>query len=236
MAENNDGPDLTGTKLVEASPLTYLLRLPAQDNGGKPVPTLVMMHGRGANQGDIYELVPYVDKRVMIVAPRAPVKFSDDPRGSFMWYENVQPGTPAPGTLETALEKLAALIDQLEQSTGVTIDRSQLYIGGFSQGAVMSYALVSAYPELVAGVLAHSGPFSEELATRLRQANLQGKPFFIAHGTRETMLPIDHAQRAVKTLKEAGADVTYREYPIAHETSDESRRDLADWLNSRLKF
>jgi poly(3-hydroxybutyrate) depolymerase len=49
---------LTGTKLVEGGPLTYLLRWPSQANNGKPVPTLLMLHGWGGNEADIYELVP----------------------------------------------------------------------------------------------------------------------------------------------------------------------------------
>jgi phospholipase/carboxylesterase len=237
MSEENSGPDLSGTKLVESGPLTYLLRLPSQKNNGQPFPALIMMHGRGANQGDIYELVPYVDKRVLVAAPRAPLLFSDDPRGSFMWYETAGPGKAAPGTMEAALDKLLAFIGQLEQSAGVGIDRNQLYIGGFSQGAVMSYVLASARPDLVAGIIAHSGPFSDEVEKRLREAGskLSGKPFFIAHGTKDDMVPPSHSQSAASVLRELGADVTYKEYPLAHETSVPSRHDLADWLNSRLK-
>lgn len=161
---------------------------------------------------------------------------SNDPRGSFKWFETLQLATPSPAILQAVLEKLVSLIGELDKSSGLTIDRTQLYVGGFSQGALMSYFLAGAHPELVAGVIAHSAPFSQAIETQLRQANLRGKPFFVAHGTNETLLPIEYAQRAVKTLKEAGAEVTYREFPLAHQISIESRQALAAWLNARLKF
>jgi phospholipase/carboxylesterase len=100
----------------------------------------------------------------------------------------------------------------------------------------MSYFLAGAYPELVARVIVHSAPFSQAIETHLGQANLRGKPFFVAHGTNETILPLDYAKRTVKTLTQAGAELSYREFPLAHETSVESRKALAEWLNSRLKF
>ena len=234
MSENS-GPDLTGTQLQEGGGMTYLLRLPSVKID-KPVPALVMMHGRGANEGDIYELVPYVDKRVLVVAPRAPMLNSDDPRGSFKWYDISQPGDPAEGGIDASVRKVIKFIEQLGPTLGVEIDPAQIYIGGFSQGAAMSYAVVSERPELVAGVIGHSGPFNDRAEARLRQANLKGKPFFVAHGTQDFLKIDEHGRRAAKVLKEIGTDLTYKEYDFAHETTVESRHDLADWLNSRLKF
>ncbi len=223
------------TTLIENSVLPYLLRLP-EGSGDKPVPALIMMHGRGANEGDIYELVPFVDRRVLVAAPRAPLLNSDDPRGSFKWFDISAPGVAEPGTFDASVAKMVSFIEQLEQSTGVAIDRAQVYVGGFSQGAAMSLGLVAARPDLIAGVIAHSGPFSSQIETRVRAAKLAGKPFFVAHGTRDAILPLDHANRMITTLRELGADVTYHEYDFDHETSVQSRQDLADWLNPRLKF
>jgi len=233
--ENKAGPDVSGTKLIEGDTLTYLLRLPAEVSD-KPVPTLLLMHGRGANEGDVFELTQYIDRRFMIIAPRAPMKFSDDPRGSFMWYDNIEPGVAVPGSLETAVQKVVDFMGEVEQSAGVKIDRNQLYIGGFSQGAAMSYALIRAYPDMAAGVMAHSSPFREGQEAELRQvaAKLKGKPFFVAHGTGDFLNIDEHGRRAARFLREIGADLTYKEYSFAHETSPQSRQDLADWLNPRL--
>lgn len=235
MSQENSGPDISDTTLAEAAGITYRLRAP-QGGEGK-VPTIIMIHGYGANEGDVYELVPYFDKRLLIAAPRGPGLYSDDTRGSFKWYTmdlqtcQAEPGAPDPG-----LAQLLASIEALPASLGLDIDPAHLFIGGFSQGAVMSLAAVSARPELFAGVICHSCPFSEELAGRLRGAadQLRGKPFFLAHGQND-FLPIDdHGRKTAEVLREIGADLTYKEYDFAHETTVQSRQDMADWLNPRL--
>ncbi|MEI6043566.1 MAG: alpha/beta fold hydrolase [Chloroflexota bacterium] len=235
MTQSGGGPDLTGTTLIEGEELTYLLRLPTLATA-KPIPALVMLHGRGANEGDIYELVSYVDQRVLVVAPRAPLLHSEDPRGSFKWYDLDPSGRVVEDLLEASLEKLITFIEQVAQFSAVAVDPRQIYLGGFSQGAAISYALVTTRPDLVAGVIVHSSPFAPQVEARLRGARLHGKPFFVAHGLHDFLTIAEHGQRAARCLREIGADVTYHEYPFAHETSPQSRGDLAAWLNSRLSF
>lgn len=236
MSQENNGPDISDTTLAESAGITVRLRYPKPGDAGK-TPTIVMIHGYGANEGDVFELVPYFDKRLLIAAPRGPGLYSDDPRGSFKWYTmDLQTCQAAPGAPDPGLTQLLAAIEALPASLGLEIDPAHLFIGGFSQGAVMSLAAVSTRPGLFAGVICHSCPFSEELAGRLRgaAAQLKGKPFFLAHGQSD-FLPIDdHGRKVAEVLREVGADLTYKEYDFAHETSVQSRHDMADWLNPRL--
>ncbi len=235
MSENSNGPDISGTKLVDQKGLVYRLRLP-EGKPGRPSPVLVMIHGRGANEGDIYELVPNIDRRVLIAAPRGPLLFDKNPRGNFAWYEFTGSGLSDWKAIEPSLKKLVDFIKDLEETAGVPVDRGQIYFGGFSQGAAMSYALVAAHPDLAAGVIAHSGPFHPIIGEKLSRANLKGKPFFIAHGQNDFLPPRENGRKAAELLKGLGAEVTYKEYPFAHETSPESRQDLDNWLIPRLKF
>lgn len=236
MTEQNSGPDISDTTLGQAANLTYRLRLP-QNSGQSTGPAIVMIHGYGANDGDIYELVPYLDRRMLIAAPRGPGNYSDDPRGSFKWYDmDLQTCQAEPGAPDASLEKLLQFIEALPASAGATIEPGQLFVGGFSQGAVMALALVSARPELFAGVVCHSCPYSEELGNRLRQSasKLAGKPVFLAHGLQDFLPIAEHGRQVAEVLREVEADLTYKEYDFAHETSEQSRQDLADWLNPRL--
>ncbi len=227
-------PDTSGTELLMSGALPVLVRRPAPTD--KPHPALIMLHGWGANEGDIYELVPFVDKRVLIVAPRGPGQVNDNPRGSWKWYEWTEVGKPVPGLVDTSLEKLGQLIGQLEDLTGVAVDPTQIYIGGFSQGAAVSIMTATTYPEQIAGLIAHSGFVSPQAAERLQAGVYRGKSAFVAHGIEDQALKLPLGQAARDALIAGGVDVTYREYPIAHATSVESRQDLANWLNPRLRF
>ena len=231
------GPDTSGTELITGGVLAALVRRPepgdAPANGS---PALIMIHGFGANESDIYELVAYVDRRVMVAAPRGPIKVDENPRGSWRWSVPQEDGTPDPVILEDSASKIATLIGQLTELTGVRVDPAQVYIGGFSQGGLMSMEMAANYPELLAGVLPQSGFVSPGAEQKLRAGAFRGKPAFVAHGTRDQMLGVEKGRHIKEVLEAGGVDVTYKEYNFGHVTSPASRRDFANWLNSRLKF
>ncbi len=228
MSEEQNGPDLSNSEFREGI-MPYRVR-PAE-NATASVPLLIMCHGRGANDGDIYELVQFVNREVMVVAPRAPELYSSDPRGSFQWFAR-----PTPDATLADLEKPLNLVLQLlEQLTSeFPIDRKLIFFGGFSQGAALSHIAAILHPEIVAGVIAHSGFLPPSPALRANLFNAKGKPYFIAHGTEDELIGTERAQEARTLLEAVGAQVTYKEYPIGHATSPASRRDLADWLQARL--
>ncbi len=223
--------------MAEAAGLQYRLRLPITSGTGTTgSPALIMMHGYGANEGDIYELLPYIDRQVLIAAVRAPGLYNDDERGSFKWYDmDLQTCEAAPGAPDPSVQLMLTFIEQLAASAGISLDPARLFVGGFSQGAVMALNLAYLRPELFAGVVAHSCPFSDELDRRLRAANLRGKPFFLAHGQQDFLSIDRHGRAAARTLREIGADLTYHEYDFGHETSVKSRQDLADWLKPKIQ-
>ena len=228
MSEEQNGPDLSGTEL-RAGIMPYRIR-PVENVTG-PCPLLFMFHGRGANEGDIFELVPYVSREVLVVAPRAPELYSADPRGSFQWLTR-----PAPEATLADVEKPLTLILQLLEKLAdeYPIDRKRIFFGGFSQGAALSHAAALLYPEVVAGVMAHSSYWPPNPAFRTNLPNTKGKPYFIAHGTQDDPGSLERAREARGLLEAVGAEVTYKEYPIGHATSPASRHDLADWLQAHL--
>ncbi len=123
------GPDTSGTELIEGGPLAVLVRRP-QLTGPAPAqgsPALVMLHGFGANEGDIYELVPFVDRRVLIAAPRGPLKVDDNPRGSWRWSVNLSDGQPDPAILDESASKLSELIEQLKAAIEKELEANEAY-------------------------------------------------------------------------------------------------------------
>jgi phospholipase/carboxylesterase len=230
------GPDTSGTELFTGGVLAALVRRPEGDAPANGSPALIMIHGFGANEGDIYELVSYVDRRALVVAPRGPMKVDENPRGSWRWSVPQEDGTPDPAILQDSASKIAALIGQLTDLTGVRVDPAQIFIGGFSQGGLMSMEMAANYPELLAGILPQSGFVSPGAEQKLRAGAFRGKPAFVAHGTRDQMLGVEKGRHNKEVLEAGGVDVTYKEYNFGHVTSPESRRDFANWLNPRFSF
>src|ERR1700746_3609359 len=121
-----------------------------------PESLLVLHHGRGSDEQDLIGLGAVLDPegRLHVVAPRAPLQLPGSP--GYHWYLVPRVGYPDPETFEAARTALAELHDRLWEETGIGPGRTVL--GGFSMGAVMSYATaLSAERPSVAGILAFSG-------------------------------------------------------------------------------
>jgi phospholipase/carboxylesterase len=226
--EEENGPDISGT-VEKDGVLHYRLR-PSSRPVGVPAPLLVMLHGRGANEGDIYELVPFVNREIMVVAPRAPLLWDDSPRGAFQWFSWFADDTQGSEIFERPAQTLQKLVDEL--ATEYAIDREQIYFGGFSQGAAMSCLMALFFPEMVKAVISHSGFLPYNLALHSILSRYKDKPFLVLQGTADTAVTVERAQELVRLLHLGGANVTYKEFPIAHATNSESRRTLAEWLHN----
>jgi phospholipase/carboxylesterase len=102
-------------------------------------------------------------------------------------------------------------------------------------GAVMSYALaLSGDRPPVAGVLAFSGfvpvvddwepSFEGRLATRV----------FVSHGSRDPVIEVGFAHRAVELLEAGNLEVEYRESELGHQIDPAHLRDAAEWLSATV--
>jgi phospholipase/carboxylesterase len=205
--------------------LTYLER----EASGHPSGLLVLHHGRGTDERDLLPLGDVLDpdRRLHVVAPRAPLQLPGSP--GFHWYLVPRVGYPDPETFAAARSELATLHDELWERTGLGPERTVL--GGFSMGAVMSYALSLDPPRPApAGILAFSGfiptvpGWEPDLAGRTETRVL------VAHGRRDPVIDVSFARRARDLLESAGFEVDYRESDAGHTIDPADLPRAASWL------
>lgn len=162
-----------------------------------------------------------------MIAPRAP--HPADPSG-FSWrdkFDSSEFGRPSLDQLRPSAEALIHLVDAYAAS--IPIDAPTFDVMGFSQGAAMSNVLAFLYPQRIRKVGILAGFVPHGLEELIPQRPLQGKQFFVTHGTRDNMVPIDRARASVAILERAGADVIYCEDDVAHKVS-------VNCLNALKKF
>ena len=212
--------------------LTHLVREPGRRGQSRP-PLLLLLHGIGSNEHDLFGLAPYLDERFLIVSARAPVVLG---AGAYGWF-NIE-FTPLGMTadIEQAkrrLELLPVFLDELVKTYGA--DDKRVFLAGFSQGAMMSLALALTRPEKIAGVVAMSGRFPVSvLGTDLDRKALEGMPVLVTHGLYDPVLPVEEGRGIQKNLQALPLELTYREYPMRHEVTLESLRDVSAWLSKTL--
>jgi phospholipase/carboxylesterase len=188
---------------------------------GEAEGALVLFHGRGADENDLFPLLDVLDpeRRLHGYAPRGPLSL---PPGGAHWYEVRRIGYPDPATFLPTYRDVSAWLD--------TLGHARLVLGGFSQGAVMSYALgLGAGRPRPAAILAFSG-FVPQVEGFELDLDPPLPPVTIGHGTNDGVIPVQFGRAAAELLERAGADVVYRETPLPHAIGprviDEARRRL----------
>lgn len=213
----------------------------ARAAGAKP-PLLVLLHGYGSNEADLFSLSPYLDERCVIVSARGPLMLSP---GAYAWFriaftggwtDAAGAGAPFSVDVAGADDSCRLLIQFIEDAARAhDADPQRIFLLGFSQGASMGLRALLTAPDKVAGVAAMSGFLLpvEDLSPAHRAA-LAGKPVILTHGTDDDIVPIALGRQARDTLSTLPVALTWREYPMRHQITDESLDDVSQWLSALL--
>ena len=198
---------------------------------GAPSGLLVLHHGRGADELDLLPLADVLDpgRQLHVVTPRAQLVLGGP---GYHWYVVPRVGFPDPSTFRDATRLLAALHDELWERTGIPPSRTVL--GGFSMGAVMSYALgLPPDRSAPAGILAFSGFIPVVDGWHADPAGRSTR-VFIAHGTRDPVIEVGFGRAARELLEAAGIDVDYHESDGGHSIDPAHLAAAARWLDATL--
>ena len=198
-------------------------------------PLLLMLHGFGSNEADLIGLAPYLDPRFTIVSTRAPYTLGV---GSYAWFElQFSPQGQVVGRNMQQADSSRVSIAEFIGEVGQTYNTNpkQVYLMGFSQGAMMSAYVALTRPELLAGAVLMSGSVLPEWRPTASAAlALQQLPVIVAHGTEDTVLPIHHGRNSQKILSALNVPLEYHEYEMGHTISEESLSDIDLWLTHHL--
>lgn len=195
-------------------------------------PLLLLLHGYGSNEEDLFSFASELPKEYFVVSARAPF---DMMYGSYAWYainfdadENKFSDI---GQAQTSRDIIANFIDELIAE--YPIDQENVTLIGFSQGCILSLAVGLSYPEKVKRVVGMSGYFNEEIAlTDYDKNDFSNLTIFCSHGTVDQVVPVDWARKSEPKLKALGIAVTYKEYPIGHGISPQNFYDFKTWLEN----
>ena len=191
---------------------------------GEAAGALVLFHGRGADEHDLFPLLDLLDpsQRLHGYCPRGPLSL---PPGGAHWYVVPRVGFPDPVTFTAVYAEVAEWLDSLPYE--------RVVLGGFSQGCVMALAfgLGVGRPRPVA-ICGFSGfiPVVEgwELDT-----SRPLPPVALGHGAFDPVIPVEFGRAARDTLEAAGAELLYREYPLPHTLDPGFMVEVRDWLAFR---
>ena len=212
--------------------MSFVERVAEPRMGEGTPPLLVLLHGIGADENDLFPVGRMLDPRLKVVSLRAPEPYY----GGWSWFHiDFLPGgrvVPDVAQARAALDRLVDWIAAAPARHGT--DPARTFLLGFSQGAMMALGALGTVPERLAGVIALSGRYPGELfaAPASREA-IARVPVLLAHGVYDDVLPVAHGRASREALAPLVPDLTYREFPVAHGISDEEIEVARDWLRAR---
>lgn len=205
--------------------LFYRIR---EAKGSEQPVLLVLLHGYGANEDDLFSMAGFFPENYMVVTPQAPMNIGQK---RYQWYtieRNENNGFEGKQQdLSTSISSVKTLVENIQKKYGVTAERT--FIAGFSQGANMSYQLGLNHPELMKGIGAWSGTIFDSLKEKLEQTKAGNLQIFIAHGDQDAIIPYVEAEQSKTWLDKKGYQSSLHTYKgMAHSVSKE---ELEDFLN-----
>ncbi len=209
-------------------PLSFLHR-PAAAGTAQPW-LLVLMHGVGSNEDDLFGLAPHVPANFHVLSLRAPNVMG---ARAYAWFEfGVTPqGDRVINEAQevTSRQIVAQTVASAAQQLGIATGR--VVVGGFSQGGIMALSLLLTQPALLqAAMVMHSRLLPQVLPLLAPAEALQGRQLWLSHGTRDQVIPLAHAH-AIRALAETlPIALRYADYPSAHEITPQELGEAMGWL------
>ena len=211
--------------LLAQEPLKYSIHFPEITQSNMPV--LFLMHGYGNNEKQFNRLVEELNNKYLIVSMRAPFNFMVIKN---RWYEySISDGDTLSNQaqIDVSTKRIIKTIEHIEEE--YNIDEKKIFIGGFSQGAIMSYKLALLYPNKFGGIIIHSARLPVEYS--VKELNLyKNLNILIIHGSEDSGLSTKWAYQGKALFEKLGANTDYYEAKIGHKMNKETYRKIKQWL------
>lgn len=221
-------PDQNETALVTFKGWTLRVR----ESSATSPRLMLLVHGLTGDENSMWVFAQNLPVEYWMIAPRAPHASQMD-QGGFSWRPAAAEAEDRPDIkqLHSSAEALIRLVDEYSASVGVAAKTFDVL--GFSQGAAMCSLLAFLYPERVRKVGILAGFVPGGLEDLISRRLLVGKPFFVAHGTKDEMVTIERARASIESIEQAGAQVTYCEDDVGHKVSLTCLRALKDFFKDK---
>jgi phospholipase/carboxylesterase len=221
--------------------MTGMLETVELETGGKPVGSVIWLHGLGADGHDFEPIVPELrlppELPLRFIFPHAPVRPVTLHNGYPMraWFDIVKIGPNQPRDL-TGMQASQASVEVLiarEQERGIPAAR--IVVAGFSQGGAVALYSGLQHPAKLAGIMALSTylPLGEGMDFSIAPANTL-TPIFYGHGTQDPVVPLQLGEYTRNWLTSQGCMVSWHSYAMPHSVSAEEITHIRAWLISVL--
>lgn len=208
-----------------AIPFEYKIR-EAKLNSG-PVPAIILLHGYGSHMDDLFSFAPFLPETHTVISLQAPIPL---PMGGYAWYEiHFNESFDKWSDNEQALTSISQLVTAIpELCKRHRLKPKDLTLLGFSQGAILSWALALNHPNMIRRIVALSGLINPDLVKTAKPEVTFSA--YAAHGTEDPVIPFSWARNSITPFAEQHTQIEFHSYPDGHSVSKENFEAMLRWL------
>jgi len=212
-------------------PFYHLIRKSSLEN--IPSPLLIMVHGYGSNEKDLFSFSRAIPDHITIISLRGDIEIQND---GYAWY-NISLDFNGNKSYDIAKaqesrDKIVKSIDQCIEMYNV--DKKNITLMGFSQGSMLVNAVALSFPEKVNNVISLSGAFDPNIIDILKIKSLKKLSFYVSHGTQDEILPFELSKQSLEILNQNEVNYIFEEYPIGHGVSPDNFKSMLKWMNEKI--
>ena len=197
-------------------------------------PLLIMMHGYGSDENDLFSFSSELPEELFIISVRAP--YTMKPYGNAWYAINFDEEQGKWNDSEQAAasrDLVEKFIDEAMET--YPINKNNITLLGFSQGSILSYAVALTYPKKIKNVIALSGyVYKDILPKEPNQKDYRHLDFYCSHGSVDQVIPVAWARQTAPFLNSLNIKNTYSEFPVGHGVAPQNFYELKDWLSKRI--
>lgn len=217
--------------MANSTDLVYLSRPSSLDANA---PLIIMLHGYGSDENDLFSFAPELDDKFLILSLKAPIPIM--PFGN-CWY-NIYFEAPQGKWSDndeaiSSRDKIANFIDYAIETYDV--DENNITLLGFSQGCILAMATALTYPKKIHNVVGLSGYINRDIIpSELNKEDFKHLDFYCSHGTVDQVIPVEWARQTPGFLSNFGIKHVYNEFPVGHGVAPQNFFEFKKWLEDKL--
>lgn len=198
-------------------------------------PLLIMLHGYGSNEEDLFSFAEDLPAELFIISVRAPYPM---PPYGHAWYEihfqgSVDGKFSDDNQAVISREKIVQFLEEVEEH--YPVDPNNVTLVGFSQGCILSFAVALSYPEKIRNVIGLSGYINKNILKEgYEKKDFSKLSVYSSHGTADQVIPVAWARMTKPFLDSLKIDNQFSEFPVGHGVAPDNFRELKQWLEKRI--
>jgi phospholipase/carboxylesterase len=197
-------------------------------------PLLIMLHGYGSDENDLFSFASELPEEFFIISVKAPqamqpfgnawytINFDAD-KGK--WSDNEE--------AKASRDLISKFID--EAISNYPVNSKNVTLLGFSQGSILSYAVALTHPEKVKNIVALSGYINKDIFPEdIEKKDYSNLDFYCSHGSADQVIPVNWARLTPPFLNNLNIKHKYSEFPVGHGVAPQNFYEFKDWLEKRI--